>query len=248
MHYELVAQLLQQLNEPFTGEVLFDAVDDTTFFMKDRRGRYVLVNRTLAKRCGSADKTQLLGRTAAEVFPPPLGDAYLAQDLELIATGEPLLNELELHTYATGEPGWCLTTKQPLRNAAGECIGLVGLSRDLYPPTNDYGDVAAAIHEVRNDLEATWTVDEMARLAKLSAYQFDQRIREAFHLSANQLVLKLRMDRAVQRLRDSTKPIVQIALECGYSDQSAFTRQFRRTIGLAPSDFRRLHAAKPTGT
>lgn len=242
-----VEKLLQQLAEPFTGEVLFDAVDDATFFMKDDRGRYVLVNRTLAKRCAGGDKTRLLGRTAAEVFPPPLGEAYLAQDLELIATGEPLQNELESHIYATGEQGWCLTTKQPLRNRAGKCIGLVGISRDLYPPTDDYRDVAATIHEVRNQLEAVWTVDDMARLAKLSAYQFDQRIREVFHLSANQLVLKLRMDRAVQRLRDTTRPIAQIALECGYSDQSAFTRQFRRTLGIAPGDFRRLHGGKTSG-
>jgi PAS domain S-box-containing protein len=242
-----LSTLLQQLAEPFTGEALFDSVDDATFFMKDRLGRYVLVNRTLARRCGADDKARLIGRTAAQVFPPPLGEAYLAQDLELIATGEPLLNELELHTYVTGEPGWCLTTKQPLQNRLGECIGLVGISRDLYPPTDDYHDVAAAVHEVRSRLDEDWTVDAMAGLAKLSAYQFDQRIREVFHLSANQLVLKLRMDRAVQRLRDTTKPIVQIALECGYSDQSAFTRQFRRTIGLAPGDYRRLHGVKAGG-
>lgn len=233
--------ILSQLADPFTGEALFDAISDTTFFMKDADGRYALLNSTLAQRCGVADKSKLIGRTAAEVFPHPLGDGYLAQDLQLIATDEPLLNELELHTYPTGEPGWCLTTKQPLKNSAGRCIGLVGISRDLYAPTDDYRDVAVVLHEVQESLDAPWSVDEVARQAGLSSYQLDQRVRDVFHLSANQLILKFRMDRATQRLRDTVKPIAQIALECGYSDQSAFTRQFRRTIGLAPGDYRRLH-------
>lgn len=237
-------QILTQLAEPFTGEALFDAISDATFFMKDDCGRYVLVNRTLAQRCGATDKATLIGRTAAEVFPHPLGDGYLEQDKHLIATGEPLLNELELHTYPTGEPGWCLTTKQPLKNVAGQSIGLVGLSRDLYTPTDDYRDVATAFRAVQSQLDAAWTVDEVARLAGLSSYQMDQRIRDVFHLSTNQLILKFRMDHAMQRLRDTSKPIARIALECGYSDQSAFTRQFRRTIGITPGDYRRLYEAR----
>lgn len=233
--------LFAQLAEPFTGEVLFDAIDDVTFFVKDQLGRYVLVNRTLARRCGAKDKSALIGRTAAEVFPEPLGEGYLSQDLQLIATGEPLLNELELHNYPTGEPGWCMTTKHPLKDGCGQCLGLVGISQDLYVPTEDYRDVAAALHEVQENLGSPWTVDEVARRAGLSAYQIDQRVREVFRLTVNQLILKFRMDRATQRLRDTTKPIAEIAMECGYSDQSAFTRQFRRTIGLAPGDYRRLH-------
>lgn len=235
-----VIQLLSQLSDPFTGEDLFDAISDVTFFFKNELGRYVLVNRTLARRCGVADKSELLGRTAAEVFPQPLGEGYLAQDLQLIATGQPLLNELELHAYAAGETGWCITTKLPLRNGEKRCIGLVGISRDLYAPTEDYRDVAAALQEVQRNLDAPWTVDAVANLAGLSSYQLDQRIRDVFHLSTNQLILKFRMDYATQRLRDTDSAIAQIALECGYSDQSAFTRQFRRTIGLAPGDFRRL--------
>ncbi len=233
--------LLAQLAEPFTGEALFDAITNLTFFVKDHLGRYVLANHTLAQRCGAKNKSSLIGRTAAEVFPAPLGDGYLAQDLQLIASCEPLLNELELHTYPTGDPGWCITTKLPLKNAAGQCIGLVGISQDIHAPTDDYRDVATALHEVQEHLDAQWTVDEVARCAGLSSYQIDQRIRDVFHLSTNQLILKFRMDRATQRLRDTAKPIAQIALECGYSDQSAFTRQFRRTIGLAPGDYRRLN-------
>jgi AraC-like DNA-binding protein len=43
----------------------------------------------------------------------------------------------------------------------------------------------------------------------------------------------------VRRLRETDDPIAAVALDCGYSDQSAFTRQFRQTVGLSPSEYRR---------
>jgi AraC-like DNA-binding protein len=239
MTYEPLARLLADVAEPFTGEALFDALAGLVFFLKNERGEYVLVNQTLARRCGVADKRALLGRTAAAVFPEPWGSHYLQQDLALVASGEPLLNELELHTYATGEFGWCLTTKLPLKNRAGACVGLVGVSQDLHAPTDDYRDVAAALRHAQSRLDAPLTVEELARLAGLSPYQFDQRIREVFHVSATQLLLKFRMDLATQRLRDTASPIAQVALECGYADQSSFTRQFHRALGLPPGEYRR---------
>ncbi|MGC4006527.1 MAG: AraC family transcriptional regulator [Pirellulales bacterium] len=154
-----------------------------------------------------------------------------------------MLNELELQTYPTGEPGWCITTKLPLKNAAQVCIGLVGISRDLHTPTEDYRDVAAALKAVQARLDEPTTVDDLARTAGLSTFQFDRRIREVFHISASQLLLKFRMDLGRHRLRDTKTPISQVALECGYADQSSFTRQFHRTIGLTPAEYRKRNLA-----
>lgn len=241
MSHPLLESLLTQLSEPFTGEALFDALTDLVFFMKDEAGQYVLVNQTLARRCGVADKASLLGKTAADVFPGSLGTEYFRQDMNLLKTGEPLLNELELHSYPTGEAGWCLTTKLPLRGHEGRCVGLVGISRDLHAPTEDYRDVADALRQAQSRLDQPMTVDEIAQVAGMSAYQLDHRIRAAFHLSASQLLLKFRMDLARQRLRDTSVAISQIALQCGYADQSSFTRQFHRAIGLTPAEYRKRH-------
>jgi AraC-like DNA-binding protein len=242
MPHALIESLLAQLATPFTGEALFDALVDLVFFMKNAQGQYVLVNQTLAQRCGVSDKAALIGKTAADVFPEPLGQNYLAQDLALLETGEPLLNELELHTYPSREAGWCITTKLPLRGSQNECVGLVGISRDLHAPTDDYRDVAEAVRRAQSRLDTPLTVEEIATDAGLSAFQLDRRIREVFHLSTSQLLLKFRMDLARQRLRDTSLAIAHVALECGYADQSSFTRQFRRTIGLAPAEFRKRYS------
>lgn len=99
------------------------------FFVKDERARYVLVNRTLARRCGVKDKAELLGRSADEVFPSSLGPLYAEQDRRVLRGGATLENQLELHLYPGRQPGWCLTHKQALRDADGAIIGMAGISR-----------------------------------------------------------------------------------------------------------------------
>src|SRR5262245_17435817 len=107
------SKLLASLAEPFTGEGLFDSLPDVVFFIKNRAGEYVVVNQTLAERCGLRDKHELIGRRADEVFPAPLGANYLAQDRRVVLSGEAILNQLELHFYPAGGRGWCVTNKLP---------------------------------------------------------------------------------------------------------------------------------------
>ena len=50
------------------AEALFDHIPDVVFFIKDREGRYLVVNQTLVTRCGRQHKSELIGKTAAD-FP-----------------------------------------------------------------------------------------------------------------------------------------------------------------------------------
>jgi len=235
-------ELFASLSEPFTAEAVFDCLPGVVYFAKNDRAEYVIVNRTLAERCGMRDKRALLGKTAIEAFPAPLGRSFWEQDQSLLKTGEPVLNQLELHLYPTGVAGWCLTNKFPLRNAHHEVTGLVGVSHDLHPPdetASDYSSVASAVKHAIDHLDQRLVAEELASIAGLSTYQFDHRIRRLFHLTTGQLLLKLRMDSAAERLRDTDLSVAVIGMACGYADQSAFTRQFRLTTGLTPGEYRK---------
>jgi AraC-like DNA-binding protein len=59
------------------------------------------------------------------------------------------------------------------------------------------------------------TLGDLAKRAGLSLYQFDQRIRAMFGLSAGQYLTRLRIEQASERLRRSNDPISAIALDCG---------------------------------
>lgn len=238
---QLRTELFSQLTEPLVGEALFDQLPDLVFFVKNQRSEYVVVNQTLVERCGRRMKNELIGRRADELFPAPLGDSYRAQDEAVLRSGKPILNQLELHFYATGGRGWCLTNKLPLRDARQNVIGVVGISKDLQSANErgeDYSAVAKVVQHIQNNFADTLRVTDLAARAGLSGYQFEQRIRKIFQLTVGQLIQKTRMEAAVQRLRETNDPIATIALDCGYSDQSAFTRQFKQTLGLSPSEYR----------
>ena len=82
------------------------------------------------------------------------------------------------------------------------------------------------------------TVTELAAAAELTVPQLDRAIKRALGLSAKQLLLRMRLEEALLRLRTTQLPVAQIASECGYYDQSAFTRQFRRVVGMSPGAYR----------
>jgi len=238
----LQSELFSQLAEPFVGEAVFDCLADVVFFIKNRRGEYVVVNQTLAERCGRREKSELTGRRADQVFPVPFGERYRAQDEEVLQGGTPIVNQMELHFYPAGGRGWCLTNKRPLLDRAGRVVGLAGVSQDLQAPSErgeDYSRVADIVQHIHKHYGDSLKVTELAERSELSAYQLEQRVRRIFQITVGQLIQKVRMDAAVKRLRDGDAAIADIALDCGYSDQSAFTRQFRQTTGLSPSEYRR---------
>ena len=235
------ASLAAILGRPFPGIELFDRVADTVFFIKDQEARYVAVNDTLAHRCRFTSKSALIGRKASEVFAAPLGERFEAQDLKVIAEGLSIRGRMERHLYPDGGEGWCLTWKEPLIDAAGVIRGLAGISRDA-PALSGSAPVSAALSAtlayIDDHLDEPLRIPDLAARAGLSPFQFDQRIRTIFGFSAGQYLSRLRIDRACDRLRHSDALLSELALECGYADQAAFTRQFHKTVGLTPGAYR----------
>jgi AraC-like DNA-binding protein len=238
----LQAELFPRLAEPLTGEALFDCLTDLVFFIKNSRYEYVVVNQTLVERCGLARKDQLIGHRADEVFPGAMGGSYRNQDEQVMRSGQSIKNQLELHFYPSGRRGWCLTNKVPLLDQAGKAIGLMGISKDLHPgnkQSRDYGKIAGVIARIQKQYSEPLRVTELAAEAGLSQYQLEERVRGIFQITAGQLIQQTRMEAAVRLLRETDAPAGQIAVDCGYSDQSAFSRQFRQTVGLSPLEYRR---------
>jgi AraC-like DNA-binding protein len=220
---------------------LFDGLPDVVFFAKDAEGRYRAVNETLVRRLGKRTKGELLGRTSRDLFPAPLGDRYLAQDLAVCRTGRPVEDLLELHLYPDGHEGWCVTTKVALRGPEGRVVGLAGTSRDVRPPDPGNGSLeglAVVLRLLHETPGGPHRVEELARRAGLSPDRFSRRVRALFGLTASQLVIKVRVDAARRLLREGAVPIVRVALACGYCDQSAFSRQFKAVTGLTPAQYR----------
>jgi AraC-like DNA-binding protein len=230
---------------------LFDRLPDVVFFAKDREGRYLVVNQTLARRLGVRTPQEVLGRTTRDLFPAPLGQRYLAQDLAVVRTGAPIHDLLELHLYPDHREGWCVTTKLPVRDPGGRVIGLVGTSRDVRPPSTDHepmGRLAQAVWYLQEHYQEPLRVAELAARAGLSPYQLARRVRAIFGLTTAQLIAKTRLDAARRLLLETDEPIAAIAGACGYCDQSALSRQFKAAVGMTPAQYRERAPRPERGT
>ncbi len=231
----------ERLDRPLVNERLFDHVPDITFFIKDHLGRYVAVNETLVKRCNANTKEDLIGKTADEVFPPPLGFSFADQDQKVLKSALSIHGQLELHLYPGGRQGWCLTYKEPIFDQNQFIIGVSGISRDLHSSADSTADLAViseVLSHIRKNIDKQLRLPDLAEMANLSVYQLDQRLRSLYHMSAGQCITHARIDAACHMLTTTAKTISNIALDCGYSDQSAFTRQFKQTAGITPKAYR----------
>lgn len=234
---------------PTQAERLFDQLSNVVFFVKDRAGRYAQANDTLVERCGLLSKSELIGKRPSQVLGDKLGGSYEMQDQQVLQGAQRVKDQLELHIYPNRTVGWCVTNKFALHDDQGKIIGLAGVSQDLPTPNMASADVtslAAAIDHARYHLADTPQISDLCARSGLSPYQLDRRIRSIFGLSAGQWLMQQRIEHARQLLARDHAPIAQIAVESGYSDQSAFTRQFRRATGLTPTQYRR--SAGKSGT
>jgi len=226
-------------------EILFDELSDVAFFVKDRDGRYLAANRTLVRRCGLRSKQEIVGKTVLEVHPRHLAQNYMAQDREVIEAGHTISKHLELHLYPNRRHGWCLTHKTPLRDDAGAIVGLVGTSHDLgladdHHPV--YRQIASIAQHIRDNYKEPLCLNQLAQEAGLPLARVERLFQRVFHYSPRQLLLQSRLNGALALIEaDQNRSIADIANDCGYSDHSAFSRQFKALTGMTPVQYRAQH-------
>ncbi len=110
---------------------LIDLMPDY-IYAKDAAGRFVLANLAVSRVMGALSPRQVIGKTDADFYAPEMAARFRADD-ETVLRGQALEGREELGTDSVaGEARWHLTTKLPVRDARGEVVGLVGISRDIH--------------------------------------------------------------------------------------------------------------------
>jgi phosphoserine phosphatase RsbU/P len=99
-------------------------------FVKDRDARFLINNTSHLEALGCPTQESARGKTTLDFFSNERGKQALADDMQVLQSGKPLL-DLEKSDFASGSPRWSLTTKVPLHDTKGSVIGLVGISHDI---------------------------------------------------------------------------------------------------------------------
>ncbi len=109
---------------------LMDHIPDW-IFIKDTQGRFVTVNDALLRVLGAPSHDVVIGRTDFDFLQPHLANQYAADDHEVLASGQPLVDREEIGIDPDGREFCLLTSKIPIRDSNGKVCGLVGICRNI---------------------------------------------------------------------------------------------------------------------
>ncbi|MFK7892411.1 MAG: GlxA family transcriptional regulator [Granulosicoccus sp.] len=108
--------------------------------------------------------------------------------------------------------------------------------------------LAEAVSLMEANIEEPITLDELSRHVGLSRRQLERLFQRYLHCVPTRYYLELRLQRARQLLLQSSMPIVDIALACGFISAPHFSKCYRDTFSLPPRDERRRAAGFFNGT
>ncbi|BET67528.1 AraC family transcriptional regulator [Opitutales bacterium ASA1] len=221
---------------------LLDLVPHTLFFAKDLEGRLTFANTAFVQRCGYDSEEEIVGLRDEDIFPPALAERYRDGDRRVIATGKPVLGIIELFPDVLGEPDWCETNKLPLFDSRGRVCGVYGTVRSYEgarAAIQPYLDLAPSADYLKTHYADRLDIEKLASLSGMSVRQFERRFNQTFRMNPRTYLVRVRVAIGAELLRTTSRRTTEIALEVGFYDHSDFSRQFRRVMGVSPTDYRR---------
>lgn len=90
------------------------------------------------------------------------------------------------------------------------------------------------------DVARQWKITELARESGHSSRSLQRKLADA-GLSYSRLVRHIRITEACRLLKDSQAPITTVGFCAGFSDSAHFSRDFRASTGMTPSDYRAIN-------
>jgi AraC-like DNA-binding protein len=233
---------LGQVAPAYLLHCVSDFVPGIYFFVKNRDGEMMYLNRSNRSVYGIADEADVVGMTDFDLNPRDLAQGYVQDDASIYATGKPILNRVELWSEGHGLIDWFVVNKMPIRSRAGKIVGIMGFLQSYErraQMTQFLEGVSRAVDHIRRNHQHDITVEELARIASLSPRQLQRKFKESFGVGPQRFLIKTRLLAACRALRDTDLGMAAIAAASGFADQSGFDRHFRRLVGMTPTAFRR---------
>jgi AraC-like DNA-binding protein len=101
--------------------------------------------------------------------------------------------------------------------------------------------VARALALIHREVARNWTVDELGHEVGLSRSALAERFTRLIGTPPMQYIAGWRMQVAAQKLLNTSASLAQIADVVGYESEAAFSRAFKKAVGIAPATWRRSH-------
>lgn len=115
-----------------------------------------------------------------------------------------------------------------------------GWLRAIFDP-----QIGAALKSMHDAVDHPWTVESLAEAAGMSRSAFALRFKELLGQTPLEYLTEWRMQKAVQLLQQQDKKLFEIAKSVGYDSDAAFSKAFKRVLGVTPGEHRRSETGSP---
>jgi AraC-like DNA-binding protein len=107
-----------------------------------------------------------------------------------------------------------------------------GWLRAIFDP-----QIGTALGAVHDRVSTRWTFESLAKAAGISRSAFAVRFKELLEQTPLEYVTEWRMQKAIQILEESDKKLIDVARLVGYKSDAAFSKAFKRVVGVNPGEY-----------
>jgi len=119
-------------------------------------------------------------------------------------------------------------------------------ARKIILQMKPHKQVHLARHVLDQNYDTPITIDDLSHEVALSPYYLIRSFQRVYNETPHQYLIKLRMDKAKELLRNSDLSITEICMAVGYESLGSFSTLFRKVAGISPSVYRA--SSHPTQT
>jgi AraC-like DNA-binding protein len=205
---------LDQIKDPRLIHQLFEALPDVAFFIKDKKGRFIMQNRRSQEYSGAQSERDVIGKTDHDLFSKDRADIYAASDQAVI------------------------------KGKNGKIIGIAGVHRviDGMRDTPEwYGRIANVLDYLHKNYATPITLADLVKRSRISQAHFERRFSKILGCSPIEYLLRVRIRAARDLLEHTDRTITDIALAVGFYDHSHFTKTFKQLLSCTPFHYRKRH-------
>ncbi|MBC7850994.1 MAG: helix-turn-helix transcriptional regulator [Chitinophagaceae bacterium] len=93
---------------------------------------------------------------------------------------------------------------------------------------------------LHDDCCSTYSLEGLGQTGDIHPVHLSRDFHKYFHCGVSEYVRKLRVQKSLTLLSNATLPLTTVALDCGFADQSHFTRCFKEMMQMTPFKYRKL--------
>lgn len=233
---------MNTFSHPFFNQVcsLFEQIPGVCFYVKDRELRYLTANRNLLVRYGLASTGDIINRSDSDFHPENIVANYELDENRIMQSAESSGDKVMPFRTRYGSYELRTVIRHPLLEQDGSVSGIitVACSLDQKWAVAQNSKIAIAQEWIVKNLANPFRVEDLASEMGVSSRQLRRIFKKEAEVTVVDFMTRSRVMRASELLRSTNLPIGDIAIQVGFCDQSALSRNFKKYLGCTPGQFR----------